>query len=149
MCEILMLIFGIIALIRGRFLLTRVKEVRGWPARIIGILLIAPFPLSFLVGMVLGAIFLAMGKDVAHEDFKSAAQIAGFAVVAICFFTAIVVAIVFAQPIRKSRPEPVDAALPDDYDERFQARVREETQNQDISEGPSRPSAPPDDRIQH
>ncbi len=31
MCDIIMLIFGIITLIRGKFLLTRAKEVRGVP----------------------------------------------------------------------------------------------------------------------
>jgi hypothetical protein len=148
MCEIIMLIFGIIALIRGRFLLTRVKEVRGWPARIIGVLLILPFPLGFLLGMVLGAIFLAMGKEIGGKDFTLAAQIVGFVVVVICFLAAIVVAMIFAQPIRKYRPEPIETALPDDYGDRFQAREHEASESQDITGGTPSPSAPPDDRIQ-
>lgn len=53
MCEIVMLIFGIITLIRGRFLLFRTKEVRGWPARAIGVILILPMPASFSIGVLL------------------------------------------------------------------------------------------------
>lgn len=151
MCGIIMFIFGIIALVRGRFLLTRAKEVRGWPARIIGILLMAPFPLSFLVGIVLGAVFVALGKkvDAGDKDFLLAAQIAGFAVVAICLIAAIAVALIFSQPIRISRPEPRETALPHDYDEPFQPRGREDSESQDIKGGTSRPKAPPDDRVQH
>ncbi len=148
MCEIAMLIFGIITLIRGRFLLTRAKEVRGWKARFIGLLLVMPFPLSFLIGMVLGAIFLSTGKDVEGQDFRSAAFIAEFSIVAVCFIAAIGVATVFAEPIRKKRSEHEDVAIPDDYDERFQARSRDITGNQDITGGTSPPTTPPDDRIQ-
>jgi hypothetical protein len=149
MCEIIMLIFGIITLVRGRFLLTRVKEVRGWPARIIGVFLVAPFPISFLAGIVLAAVFLALGKDVESPDFKLSVQIAGFAVVIICFLAAIGIAMTYSEPIRKNRSEKPLTAIPDDYDERFQARARDDSGSQDITGEPSRPSVPPDDRIQH
>ena len=148
MCEILMLIFGIIALVRGRFLLTRAKEVRGWPARIIGVLLIMPFPLSFLVGMVLGGVFVAMGKSVDDQEFRSAASILGFAIVAICFLSAIGIAMFLAEPIRKNRPGQEDLAIPADYDERFQVRPLDSSKSQDITGGPSRLPTNPDDRIQ-
>jgi hypothetical protein len=148
MCEIIMLIFGIIALIRGRFLLTRVKEVHGWPARIIGILLIMPFPLSSLVALVLGAIFLAEGAEAGNSAIRQAVSIAGFAIVACCFLAAIGVAMFYAEPVRKKRPEQIEAALPDNYDERFQERGRDDSNSQDITGGSSRPPAPPDDRIQ-
>ncbi len=148
MCEVIMLIFGIIALVRGRFLLTRAKEVRGWPARVIGVLLVTPFPLGFLVGMVLGAIFLANGKEVGGREFTTAAQIIGVVIIALCLCTAIGVAIFFAEPIRKKHSEEAVEALPDDYDERFETRTRGDSESQDITDAPTRPSLPPDDRIQ-
>jgi hypothetical protein len=148
MCEILMLIFGIITLSRGRFLSTRVKEVRGWPARIIGALLVIPFPLSFLLGMVLGGVFLAMGKDIEGQEFKSMAQILELGIVALCFIAAIGVAMFYAEPIRKKQSEHIDAVIPDNYEERFQASGREDSDSPNITGGSSRPSSPPDDRIQ-
>lgn len=149
MCEILMLIFGIIALIRGRFLLTRAKEVRGWPARIIGVLLIMPFPMSFIAGMVLGAVFMALGKSIDGQEFKSAAMILGFATVALCFFSAIGVAFFLAEPIRKERPPQEDLAIPADYDERFEPGSLDSSKSRGITSGPSRPPTSPDDRIQN
>lgn len=143
-----MFIFGMIALIRSHFLLTRVKEVRGWPARIIGVLLIMPFPLSFLVGIVLGVILVATGKDTKDQTITPIINIIEIAIVALCFFAAIGVAVFFAEPIRRKRPQDIEAAVPDNYDERFQAKEREDSNSQDITGGSSRPPAPPDDRIQ-
>jgi hypothetical protein len=148
MCEIIILIFGIITLIRGHFLLTRVKEVRGWPARIIGVLLILPFPLSFLVGLVLGATFVAMRKDIGEARLEPAIRFIELGIVALCFFSAIGVALFFAQPVRKKKAKPADVAVPEDYDERFQDTARASSASQDIMKGSSRPAIPPDDRIQ-
>jgi hypothetical protein len=148
MCQIVMLIFGIITLIRGRFLLTRAKEVRGWPARIIGILVIAPLPICFMFGLVLGAFLATMGKSFDDNDIRPSIQIVDVAIVASCFLSAIGIAIYFAEPIGKKRSEQLDAVVPDDYDERFQERQHDAFENQDIMGEAHRPSAPPDDRIQ-
>ena len=148
MCEIVMLIFGIITLIRGRFLLLRTKEVLGWPARIVGLFLIMPFPLSFLTGMVLGAIWMAMGKNIDDRGFLDAARIAELAIVFLCFVSAIGMAMYFAEPVRKRRSEQEIAVLPEDYDERFQPGAWDNTKSEGITGAPSPPPTAPDDRIQ-
>lgn len=147
MCEILMLIFGIITVIRGRFSLTRAKEVRGWPARAIGVILILPMPASFSIGLLLGVVFTALGKNIDDRDFVTAAMVGEFGIVALCFFSAIGVAMFLAEPIRKKRSEPEDTAIPADYEERFPARDWN-IKNEGIKDRPSRPPSAPDDRIQ-
>lgn len=143
-----MLIFGIIALIRGRYLLFRTREVRGWPARIVGIFLIMPFPLSLLAGMVLGAVYLAMGKSVDDPDFLLAAQVGEFVIVFLCFVLAIIIAMHYSEPIRKKRSASEDVVIPDGYDERLKAGAWDNTKSQGITGGPIRPPTSPDDRIQ-
>src|SRR5437879_1799730 len=60
--EIGMLIFGIIALITGKFTLTRNKVVYGVPARIIGVIMILPLPLGLLVAFVIIGALVAQGR---------------------------------------------------------------------------------------
>ena len=148
MCEIVMLIIGIITLIRGRFLLNRAMEVRGWTARIIGLILVLPFPLSFFVGIVLGAIFLTAGKGVDGEEFKTTAQTAGFVIVVCCFLLAIALAVFFAVPVRKKGSRTNVADVPEDYNEPFQTQSRDAAESQDITGDTPQQSAPRDDRIQ-
>jgi formate-dependent nitrite reductase membrane component NrfD len=146
--EIGMLIFGIIALVRGHFLLTRVKEVRGWPARVIGIFLILPLPLSLSIGMTLVASVVATGEDPDVQKVQSTIRIIEVVIVALCFCLAIAVGLFFYQPVRKTPSKSEDRAIPTDYDERFQARPREPLESPEITGEPSPRSAPPDDRIQ-
>jgi hypothetical protein len=152
--DIAMLVFGIITLVRGRFLLTRAKEVRGWPARLIGVVLLLPFPLAFLAGIVLGAIFVVQGQDVQGKDLELVTRGVGRAIVVLCFLTAIGIAVAYAQPVRKHRAdediEEVD--VPEHYHEHFQAeeesRPRPRLDGPEVTDEPPRPSArPEDDRI--
>jgi hypothetical protein len=152
MCEIVMLIFGIIALVRGRFLLTRAKEVRGLPARLIGVVLLLPWPVALLAGMVLGAIFLAQGKPIDSKDFQLAAQLLGVAIVVLCLLSAIGIAIATAKPIRKHpSKEEQELDLPRRYRDHFQADEEEpapRSNREDVTGQPPKSPAPPDDRIQ-
>ncbi len=60
--EIALLVLGILALATGKLTLTRTRVVRGWPARLLGLLAILPLPLCFLVGFILGFITVARGQ---------------------------------------------------------------------------------------
>lgn len=154
MCQIIMLLFGIYTLIRGRFLLTRASEVRGWPARIIGLVLIAPWPLAFLIGMMLGAMILAQGKSVAGRDFQLTAGFLEFGIVVFCLILAIGIAKVYAQPIRKRQDSESDEVpeIPRHYDEHFSSEPEggsaSRSDRQDVTDRPQRSPMQQDDRIQ-
>jgi hypothetical protein len=153
-CDIIMLIFGIITLVRGKFLLTRAKEVRGVPARIIGVILMLPLPLSFMAGLVLGAVIAAQGKN--EDELRTAGIILGVSITAICFISAIVLAAVTAQPVVKEpsarrRKALIDDELPEEYGERFRsgaAGKESRIESEDITAPEVRRERPPDDRIQ-
>jgi hypothetical protein len=137
-CGIIMLIFGILALAQGKFLLTRSKAVTGGPVIAIGILLIAPLPLGFLAGMVLGSMMLVQGDRASVERFESTATAVGIAIPVICLVAALVIAAVYAKPVEKRRPRYEDEG---EYDD----RPRPPRDRFDEGERPRR--RPPDDRI--
>ena len=58
--ELVMFVGGLYALIAGKVKLTKNITLEGWRARVAGLFLIAPFPIGFLIGVVLG-IFIASG----------------------------------------------------------------------------------------
>jgi hypothetical protein len=54
--EIIMLMGGMYALIAGKVELTKGISLEGWRARVVGIFLVAPLPVSFLAGFAIGAL---------------------------------------------------------------------------------------------
>ncbi len=70
--EIGMTIFGIIALTRGKFSLTRNRVVKGIPAYAIGIILTATFPVLFCAGFFAGIVMtiLAHGRQPDVQQLK-------------------------------------------------------------------------------
>jgi hypothetical protein len=52
--QIGLLVFGIFALIRGRFGMGKEKKIVGPRARLLGIICLAPIPLSMIAGLVMG-----------------------------------------------------------------------------------------------
>jgi hypothetical protein len=154
MCEIVMLIFGIIALVRGKFSLTRKRIVEGVPARIIGVFLILPLPLSLIAGLAFGAGFLAVGKPVEGKELETIGRIVEFAIVAVCFLTALGIAMATAHP-----PRPKRRADDDFYDDNFPPERRERrdddlmgpfgdrSRDEGHVEEPPRRRQPPDDRF--
>jgi hypothetical protein len=152
-CYILLGIFGLIIVIKGQVMLTYTKEVRGIPARLIGILLLLPLPLELLAGLLLGTFYVAQGRTINRSDIQGISAILGVVIIAFCVLSAIAIAAVYAQPISKRRrkgdADPVN--LPDHYGEHFQAlEGRRPASNSDnITRTDEPPSvAPPDDRIQ-
>ena len=66
--EIILLVYGIIALSTGEFKLNNKKIVKGLPARILGALCLIPIPFSMLLGFLYG-IYLYLG-GVGSEKIK-------------------------------------------------------------------------------
>src|SRR6516162_859822 len=105
-----MLIFGIVALIKGKFSLTRGRVVEGVPARIIGLVLCLPFPLGFVIGLALGIGAAAAGRQI---DPMSVMPL-DLGLTLGCLVLAVGIAIATAKPTRSKRLRREED---DDYDE--------------------------------
>jgi hypothetical protein len=71
--EITMTIFGIITLAKGKFSFTRNRIVKGIPAYVIGIILIATFPVILSAGFITGVVMtiLAHGRQPDMQHLKT------------------------------------------------------------------------------
>jgi hypothetical protein len=113
MCNIIMLIFGIIALVKGSFSLTGNKVVSGLPARIVGVILIMPMPISLGVGFVYGLTLAATKQNIRDDSLQGAAIVIELSIMAVCLVTALVVAFANAKPRARPAsyaPPPLDEA---------------------------------------
>lgn len=54
MLEIIVIIYGIVTIVRGRFSLTGGRELLGWRARLCGGILLTHLVISFCCGIVIG-----------------------------------------------------------------------------------------------
>ncbi|HEX5791254.1 MAG TPA: hypothetical protein VFY13_08865 [Luteolibacter sp.] len=54
MLEIIVIIFAIVTLIRGKFSLSKGRELLGWRARLCGCILLTHLGISFVAGVILG-----------------------------------------------------------------------------------------------
>ena len=81
MLELIMAVWGIVVLITGKFKVGD-RVVTGGEARLCGMILVAPIPLSFLMGMILGA--TAGNSDGVHMG----ALFMEVTLVVVCFFLA-------------------------------------------------------------
>ena len=52
--EIAMVIMGIVTLVKGSFMVSRTRVVRGAPAYVIGAILVAVLPTALVVGFLVG-----------------------------------------------------------------------------------------------
>jgi hypothetical protein len=107
--EVALLFLGLYALIAGK-LPTGKKakhEVRGWPARVVGIICLLPLPLSFLVGSIVAVLMVAQGKEVTRESFFWLGTAIEGSIVLACAVTAGVLARVYRTPVEQT---PADDA---------------------------------------
>jgi uncharacterized oligopeptide transporter (OPT) family protein len=141
-----MLIFGIIALITGKFSVTRSKVVYDTPARIVGVIMMLPLPILLMLGVALGFGLLAQGRPLNQEDLdrlKTLGMILGAVVILGCFIIGMVVAFIYAEPPRKKRGRDEE-----DFEEDDRPRRRRQVEEEDLDEErPRRPPRPPDDRF--
>ena len=61
--EIGLLIYGIYVLIKGEYSLGKGKKLRGGAARLCGGLCLAPIPIMFIIGFIMGFVMIAGGGD--------------------------------------------------------------------------------------
>lgn len=66
--EIVMLVGGLYALIAGKVRLTNKMYLEGWRARVAGLFLMAPLPLAFLAGLLIGLLIATGGLPASAES---------------------------------------------------------------------------------
>jgi signal peptidase I len=81
--EIALFLIGLYALITGR-LSSGKHVVQGWPARVIGIIGIAPVPMTFVVSIVVATLLVTRGRHVTRESFFWTGTAIEGAVVVLC-----------------------------------------------------------------
>jgi hypothetical protein len=158
-----MFVFGIIALVKGSFNLTRSRVVQKVPARVIGAILLLPFPafvlIPIVVGIVKGAEVAAKGKEFTFQDamnVQGPILIANAVIVAVCLLAALGIAIATARPAKpKKRRERDEEDRDEDYEDRPRPRDRDDEdddqprrrrRDDDDDDDPPR-RRPPDDRF--
>lgn len=95
MLAIAMTIFGIYALIAGK-LGSKTHQVVGWKARIIGVIMLAYFPIAFFLGLV----FVLSGVlDPAAPNFNGIATVIDVGVVIVLAIIAGVLYSMWKQPV--------------------------------------------------
>jgi len=124
--EIGLLIFGFVALIRGKFTITKNKVVEGMPARLLGALAILPLPLLVGLGILLG---LAKGEQFFVKN-KLQLTIAEAAIVVVFAIIIFGVGAAIGKPPRKQRRcrDEIDDDE-DDYHYGQKARSRRDDRN--------------------
>lgn len=81
MLEIAMAVWGVIVLFTGRLKVSSSKVVQGTPARLLGLLMLAPLPLAFLAGIAIGVWAAANGRNV--DDIRGPLLLAEVAIVVV------------------------------------------------------------------
>lgn len=64
----LVFVIGLVLLITGKVKVSSRREIRGWPARIMGILLMLSVPLSYLVVIIVAAVMIVGGSGAAELE---------------------------------------------------------------------------------
>jgi len=73
--EIAMLLVGIYALITGKLRLAYSLPLEGWRARVAGLLLAAPLPLTLLIGMLIGLVLAGSDASTSVQDTTTIVEI--------------------------------------------------------------------------
>jgi hypothetical protein len=139
LAEIGSFIFGIIALVRGQFSLTRSRVVQKVPARIIGVLLLLPLlagqGIGFIMGAAKGVEFAAKGKEFTMQDamnLQGPLLVVNVLATAVPLLAAFIIAVVTAKPPKPKRRRSGDEEEYDeDYDDRPRRRRRPDDEEED------------------
>jgi hypothetical protein len=134
-CEIAlfigMAVLGIYSLATGKVKLTRSKVVSGWPARLIGVILLLPFPLTLLVGVAIGAYLVSqggVGAGARPEDIQARmppwVPFIGIGMAVLCVIVCVIIGAATGAPPKKERRDDYDDRRDrrDDYDDRRDRR---------------------------
>ncbi len=100
-----MMVFGIVTLVRGKFQLTRDKVAYDTPARVIGLVLLIPFPILITLTLLIGfdTVFLAAGDDPRLGLVYVIFIVAGLILVPGGVLGAIGIANAYGEPCREDR----------------------------------------------
>ena len=143
--EIGAFVFGMIALVSGKFKLSRTKVVQGAPARIIGVVLLMPIVLGqggsiiygFFVGARKGAAVAAQGKTLTPADVEEMKKeletpliVFNLVVGGISLVAALGIALATAQA--PARPRRRDEDYDEDDDEDRRPRRSRDDEDDDI-----------------
>jgi hypothetical protein len=135
--EIACLVFGIIILARGQVPLSSTKEVRGGPAYLIGLILIAIFPLALGIGFVVGFQRAQQGQPVNLQNMDMSLVLIDLGILGGCSLLALIIALATAQPRQRRKRRRSDEERDyDDYTDRrdaddFGRRSRSEFDDED------------------
>lgn len=142
--EIGLAIFGLIALVRGKMTLTKNKIVVGIPARLLGLIALAPFPIFLLVGVAFGVMNAnapdpeKVAKD--NQGLFTAIEVGVVILTAIVVFAVgAMVAVSPAEAKRRERGDRYDDEYEDDEYERPRRRgSRDDEEDEDRPRRPAR-----------
>jgi len=101
--EIILAIYGLWVLITGKMKLSASKVVEGTPARLISLIMLAPFPVSFMIGMAIGIWAAANGQNVG--DLTMPLLIVELVIVVGCAILAFSIAHAIAKPPGYIQPQ--------------------------------------------
>jgi len=142
--EILSVVYGIMTLVRGRFSLSKHKEVRGVPAYVIGVILLATIPVAVVAAIILN--FDDLMKGGGQQPFQMNAKSVLPDVIGVvgCWGTALIIAFIKAKPKVDERRRWADDEY-DDYDD-DRPRRRRQLDDDDTRSRRRRPADDYDDR---
>ena len=108
--EIAMIVMGIIAIFKGKLTISKTKVVTGWPARLLGLVCLAPLPIVFL-GAAIWAIVLNVNNDTAEVQVPATSSLVGLEIGTVIFCGAIAFGVgsLIARP-QEASPKSAKAA---------------------------------------
>src|SRR5829696_4600525 len=101
--EILSVVYGIITLVRGRFPISQQKEVRGPMAYVIGLMLLSVLPVAVVLAVILNWEDMKNGGGPQPFEFKASTVLPDVIAVLGVGGAAMILALITAEPIRKTR----------------------------------------------
>jgi hypothetical protein len=111
--EIGLLIFGILALVRGTFSVGKEKKVTGWRARVLGLVCLTPFPVAITAGIVIGVMAALNGQG--EPDYRVLAGVEVVIVVVICVTVLVLSKAFYAQQQREAVSQKPSFSGAEDY----------------------------------
>lgn len=100
--EIALLVLGLLALVTGRFSLTKGKSVRGMPARALGLLAILPLPTAYITAAIVG---FSVGFQQVELSRDAIRVVGGVIEVGVFLFYLALIAILFRQMSERDAPD--------------------------------------------
>src|SRR5262245_22776967 len=99
--EIGMIVWGLVALFRGEFQLNPTRVVKGVAARLIGLLLLLPLPVSFAIGFLIGLSVASEGRRFDPAAWRLTLVAVEAAVTLGCLAVALLAGLLCGQTVRK------------------------------------------------